>query len=704
MPVTHGELLQYMQQLDYAISENGMCFGFACMGMQAILAGELEIYNRRLNTLSKITPENLFHKIERVRDKVKKLGRDYNEKSLTDTERDILSIPAFFEGVALYFSPDNYPGLFEEKERPVTQNPELTFPRVLSKQLTIEEEIEEGKNKYKIEKINIEKIDSFSGIYNIQELEKYFEIMHKTFNEQKCDQPIGFILSSSTHTVTVGYDHKTQHWQWINASQSQTIREDKVIAEEIMNAFSENGITAFSTEVYVKKTKVAQIEEYLSIFKKNEDWKKLHCVTQEKSQKKDSKNVYWLYIAAQQGDCEVVKLLLDAKADPNQACENSATPLYIAAQNGHFKVVKLLLEAKADPNQARNDGVTPLYIAAQQGDFEVVKLLLDAKADPNQAENGDMTPLYAAAQEGHFEVVKLLLDAKADPNQAEKNGATPLYIATQNGHFEVVKLLLDAKADPNISIIGSTTVLLNYAKKKNCENSVRTLLTNNNTQPIPENLANFTPLHAAVFFGHTNLVQLLLDFDVKIPKDPNVIDLALAMNRTEIVKVFTEHLTKRIREEKDASVQKRFEHEMNTIKTKLEEYREKNRKKTPLEHLKLLYVQERKDNPIETIEFLFNFENDKKNIPVEVILGCMLKEKENLENSKKESLSFFKNSPISKIKQLDNIINQFKKYLMKEEKMTDIENLFSGEYLIKCYVLYIKQNNNVPAKKHTHQS
>jgi hypothetical protein len=48
--------------------------------------------------------------------------------------------------------------------------------------------------------------------------------------------------------------------------------------------------------------------------------------------------------------------------------------LWYAAMNGHANVVKVLIEAKADVNQARGDtGSTPLYIAAQQGHADVVR-------------------------------------------------------------------------------------------------------------------------------------------------------------------------------------------------------------------------------------------------------------------------------------------------------------------------------------------
>jgi len=94
------------------------------------------------------------------------------------------------------------------------------------------------------------------------------------------------------------------------------------------------------------------------------------------------------------------------------------TPLFIAAQNGHTEVVKLLLAYKGDVNASKHtNGVTPLFIAAQNGRTVIVKLLLANKADVNASRHtNDVTPLYIAAQNGRTVIVKLLLANKADVN------------------------------------------------------------------------------------------------------------------------------------------------------------------------------------------------------------------------------------------------------------------------------------------------
>jgi ankyrin repeat protein len=110
---------------------------------------------------------------------------------------------------------------------------------------------------------------------------------------------------------------------------------------------------------------------------------------------------------------EVVKVLCAAGVNMNTVCsDKDATPLYMAALNGYSDVVKLLLEAKANVNTTRENDTTPLFIAAKLGHIEVVKALLAAKADVNIARADGMTPLKIARKKGFDEIVKILLEAQ----------------------------------------------------------------------------------------------------------------------------------------------------------------------------------------------------------------------------------------------------------------------------------------------------
>lgn len=94
--------------------------------------------------------------------------------------------------------------------------------------------------------------------------------------------------------------------------------------------------------------------------------------------------------ATQVQDVKVVGLLLKGRADPDQGGLfnfNASTPLFLAAELGDLEIVRLLLEAGAARDQARRDGKTPALIAAQRGHVDVARLLaLKAQDFVEQAE------------------------------------------------------------------------------------------------------------------------------------------------------------------------------------------------------------------------------------------------------------------------------------------------------------------------------
>lgn len=77
-------------------------------------------------------------------------------------------------------------------------------------------------------------------------------------------------------------------------------------------------------------------------------------------------------IAADKGQDEVLRVLLDAGADPNVGHMSGGewTPLHYAASNCHPKVAKVLLEGGAEVDKTDGEGSTPLHLAAQNQNEE----------------------------------------------------------------------------------------------------------------------------------------------------------------------------------------------------------------------------------------------------------------------------------------------------------------------------------------------
>ena len=148
-------------------------------------------------------------------------------------------------------------------------------------------------------------------------------------------------------------------------------------------------------------------------------------------------------------DTALVKLLLEAGADPNVHNPYGTTVLERAVANCDTALVKLLLDAGADPNVHNPYGTTVLERAVANCDTTLVKLLLDAGADPNLPDNPyGTTVLEKAVSDCNTELVRMLLEAGADPNVHNPYGTTVLEKAVANCDAALVKLLLDAGADP----------------------------------------------------------------------------------------------------------------------------------------------------------------------------------------------------------------------------------------------------------------
>jgi ankyrin repeat protein len=98
---------------------------------------------------------------------------------------------------------------------------------------------------------------------------------------------------------------------------------------------------------------------------------------------------------------------------PRNLYSYGVTALIAASQQGHQEIVRALLDAKADVNAKAGNGATALMLAARAGNQEIVRALLDARADVNAKDNVGATALILASLKGHQEVVQLLKGAGA---------------------------------------------------------------------------------------------------------------------------------------------------------------------------------------------------------------------------------------------------------------------------------------------------
>ncbi len=153
--------------------------------------------------------------------------------------------------------------------------------------------------------------------------------------------------------------------------------------------------------------------------------------------------------AAGSGIPAVVQEILKYKPDANSRGQDGTTALITCLQAHHYKekdvnlreVVRMLLDAGADPNIADNKGKTPLI--ANSRDLEIAQMLIAHGANVNVRASDGFTALLNA---GTVELTRFLLEHGADPFAKTERGETALDWAKQMNRKDQAALLEAAMA------------------------------------------------------------------------------------------------------------------------------------------------------------------------------------------------------------------------------------------------------------------
>ncbi|MBV6625250.1 MAG: ankyrin repeat domain-containing protein [Rivularia sp. (in: Bacteria)] len=114
------------------------------------------------------------------------------------------------------------------------------------------------------------------------------------------------------------------------------------------------------------------------------------------------------------------------------------TPLIQAINLRRLEIIKIFLEAGADPNLCQDVYATPLDLAISIENIELIELLIRAGANPNFCGVGS-SALKRAIDIERIDIIKILIDAEADLNHKNES----FIYAANNGKFEIVKFLVD---------------------------------------------------------------------------------------------------------------------------------------------------------------------------------------------------------------------------------------------------------------------
>jgi ankyrin repeat protein len=154
-----------------------------------------------------------------------------------------------------------------------------------------------------------------------------------------------------------------------------------------------------------------------------------------------------LFAAIRNGSVAEVERLLTGGG--STVVDADGTPALMAATLfGGADLVKLLLDRGADPNQPGLGGTTALMWAVPS--LEKVRLLVARGANVNAQSDTGRTPLLVAASyPGTAEVLQLLLGSGADLRAQDKGGTTALALAVRASDISVVRFLIERGLDPD---------------------------------------------------------------------------------------------------------------------------------------------------------------------------------------------------------------------------------------------------------------
>ncbi|CAJ1389971.1 unnamed protein product [Effrenium voratum] len=105
-----------------------------------------------------------------------------------------------------------------------------------------------------------------------------------------------------------------------------------------------------------------------------------------------------------------LQTLLRFKPEAIKLGNAKASPLTTAVRAGNVECTKVLLKARASPNEQDDKGVSPLHLATFDGNPDLCKALLFYRADVDACDRHGQAPLFFAPSK---DVCKLLLERRS---------------------------------------------------------------------------------------------------------------------------------------------------------------------------------------------------------------------------------------------------------------------------------------------------
>lgn len=288
------------------------------------------------------------------------------------------------------------------------------------------------------------------------------------------------------------------------------------------------------------------------------------------STRKKSSKILAIFYAAETGNAEALKQLLETTSDANSRNQQSRTPQMQAAMYGRLNCLQILKDHNANELAVDQDGRTVMHIATLMNQTGVVTWLLKTYSVPTHDaprqssrlarisgniigrpslrlhETSDMEgykALHLAVKANLERMVRLLVEFGLEINSRTNLGRTPLHEAVILNNKDISALLITNGAD--IHIADSNTMSpLHWAAVLGHRESVALLLANNADKSRYDGDGDL-PIHKAAWSRHLALFDEFVgeraDLELKTRTGESLLHIACLRDDLELAQYLLRH-------------------------------------------------------------------------------------------------------------------------------------------------------------------
>lgn len=252
-----------------------------------------------------------------------------------------------------------------------------------------------------------------------------------------------------------------------------------------------------------------------------------------------------LHDAADAGSVEILKMLLEAGANPMVQSSNTAYPIHNALWHSHRDASLVLLPYyKSTGYSPSSDRLGyPIMLAlARSGDPVVIRAFLDLGVDPNDQRFVRNPPLVQAAKHNRYDAALLLMERGADKDAKDASGKRAVDYA-KGRLAELLKNCKDAQTlSKAVAVRKKELEIIERIKEKDDVAALKKALVEDKIDPNATALnGRESMLTTAIWAGAENCAEALVKAGVsvkdRLPSSATVLHIAASKGNVKILKM-----------------------------------------------------------------------------------------------------------------------------------------------------------------------